>query len=155
MNSKQIDLMSMNVTWFSKDLEVYKNQVGVVEATILTILIIIVLGMAVIAQRTFYRMMKRLPGRAINQILYPHMVRSTPNYLYISMLNFVMFIECFCTHKMPFFQVDPAFSWFLITYSQESNKWAVWNKWAGWTFFWKLIIEHDGINEQGGNFSEN
>ena len=110
MNSKQIDLMSMNVTWFSKDLEVYKNQIGVVEATILTIVMIIVLVMAVIAQRTFYQMMKRLPGRAINQILYPHMVRSTLNYLYISMLNFVMFIECFCTQKTPLFQVDPAFS---------------------------------------------
>ena len=80
MNSKQIDLMSMNVTWFSEDLEVYKNQVGVVEATILTVVEIIVLGMAVIAQRSFYQMMKRLPGRAINQILYPHMVGSTLNY---------------------------------------------------------------------------
>ena len=74
MNSKQIDLMSMNVTWFPKDLEMYKKQVGVLQATILTIVMIIVLGMAVIAQRTFYQMMKRLPGRAINQILYPHMV---------------------------------------------------------------------------------
>ena len=74
MNSKQIDLMSMNVTWFPNDLEVYKYQVGVVEATILTIVKIIVLGMAVIAQITFYRMMKRLPGRVINHILYPHMV---------------------------------------------------------------------------------
>ena len=99
--------MSMNVTWFPNDLEVYKYQVGVVEATILTIVKIIVLGMAVIAQITFYQMMKRLPGRAINQILYPHMVRSTLNYLYISMLNFVMFIECFCTKKRPLFQVEP------------------------------------------------
>ena len=74
MNSKQIDLMSMNVTWLTKDLEVFTNKVGIVEATILTMVEIIVLGMAVIAQRTFYQMMKRLPGRAINQILYPHMV---------------------------------------------------------------------------------
>ena len=73
-DSKQIDLMDMNVTWFPKDLEVYDDQVGVVEATILTIVKIITLGMAVIAQRTFYRMMKRLPGRVINHILYPHMV---------------------------------------------------------------------------------
>ena len=73
-DSKQIDLMAMNVTWFSNNLEVYNNQVGVVEATILTIVRIITLGMAVIAQRTFYQMMKRLPGRVINQILYPHMV---------------------------------------------------------------------------------
>ena len=74
MNSKQNELLSVNVTWFPKDLKVYENQVGVVEATILTIVMIILLGMAVIAQGTFYQMMKRLPGRAINHILYPHMV---------------------------------------------------------------------------------
>ena len=73
-DSKQIDLMDMNVTWFPKDLEVYDDEVGVVEATILTIVRIITLSLAVIAQRTFYQMMKRLPGRVINQILYPHMV---------------------------------------------------------------------------------
>ena len=69
MNSKQNDLLSVNVTSFPKDLEVYKSQVS-----ILTIVMIIVLGMAVIAQGTFYQMMKRLPGREINHILYPHMV---------------------------------------------------------------------------------
>ena len=74
MNSKQNDLLSVNVTSFPKDLQVYKSQVGVVEATILTIVMIVVLGMAVIAQGTFYQMMKRLPGREINHILYPHMV---------------------------------------------------------------------------------
>ena len=66
--------MSMNVTWFNKDLEVFTNKVGIVDATILTMVEIIVLGMAVIAQRTFYQMMKRLPDRVINQVLYPHMV---------------------------------------------------------------------------------
>ena len=74
MNSKQNDLMSMNVTWFNKDLEVFTNKVGIVDATILTMVEITVLGMAVIAQRTFYQMMKRLPDRVINQVLYPHMV---------------------------------------------------------------------------------
>ena len=74
MNSKQIDLMSMNVSWFNKDLEVFTNKVGIVDATILTMVEIIVLGMAVIAQKTFYQMMKRLPDRVINQVLYPHMV---------------------------------------------------------------------------------
>ena len=74
MNSKQNDLMSMNVTWSNKDLEVFTNKVGIVDATILTMVEITVLGMAVIAQKTFYQMMKRLPDRAINQVLYPHMV---------------------------------------------------------------------------------
>ena len=74
MNSTKNDLMSMNKTWFPEDLEVSKSQVGVVQATILTIVNIIVLGTAVIAQGTFYQMMKRLPGRPINNVLYPHMV---------------------------------------------------------------------------------
>ena len=73
-DSKQMDLMSMNVTWFLEDLEVFDNQVGIVEASISTVIKTITLAIAVIAQRAFYKMMKRLPGRAINSILYPHMV---------------------------------------------------------------------------------
>ena len=69
MNSKQIDIMSMNVTWFNRDLEVFTNKVIIVEATILTMVEITVLGMAVIAQRTFYQMMKRLPDRPINHMV--------------------------------------------------------------------------------------
>ena len=75
--SKESDLMAMNVTWFPGDLKVYNNQVGTVEATIFTAVKIIMLAMGVIAQRTFYRMMKRLPGRPINQLLFPHMVWPT------------------------------------------------------------------------------
>ena len=69
------DLMAMNVTWFPGDLEVYSNQIiGTVEATTLTACKIIILAMGVITQRIFFRMMKRLPGRPINQLLLPHMV---------------------------------------------------------------------------------
>ena len=71
---KQIDLMSMNVTWFPEDLEVFDNQVAIVEASISTMIKTITLVIAVIAQRAFYKMMNRLPERAINSILYPHMV---------------------------------------------------------------------------------
>ena len=59
--SKEIDLMAMNMTWFPGDLKVYNSQVGTVEATLLTSVKIIMLTMAVIAQRTFYRMMQKLP----------------------------------------------------------------------------------------------
>jgi hypothetical protein len=74
IDSKQIDLMAMNVTWSHEDLELYENRVGIVEAAIFTTAKVMILGMAVVAHLTFYKMMKRLPGRAINQILYPHMV---------------------------------------------------------------------------------
>ena len=75
-NSKQTDLMATDVTWSLKDLELYDNCIGVGEAAIFTISKTIVLAMGIIAQKTFYKMMKRLPGRVINQILYPHMVRA-------------------------------------------------------------------------------
>ena len=78
-DSKQTDLLDMNVTWSHEDLELYDNRFGVVEATIFTVANAVMLAMGIIAQNTFYKMMKRLPGRAINQILYPHMVRATCN----------------------------------------------------------------------------
>ena len=76
-NSKQTDLMAMDVTWSLEDLELYDHSIGVGEATIFTISKTIVLAMGMIAQKTFYKMMERLPGRIINQILYLHMVRYT------------------------------------------------------------------------------
>ena len=73
-DSKQISLKAINVAWSPEDLELYENRVGLVEAAIFTTAKIMILAMAVVAHRTFYKMMKRLPGRAINQILYPNMV---------------------------------------------------------------------------------
>ena len=66
--------MAMDVTWLLEDLDLYENRIGVGEATFFTISETIVLAMGIIAQTTFYKMMKRLPGRVINQILYQHMV---------------------------------------------------------------------------------
>ena len=71
-NSKQTDLMAMDVTWSVEDLKLYDYRIGAGEATIFTISKTIVLAMGMIAQRTFYKMMKRLPGRAINKTLYLH-----------------------------------------------------------------------------------
>jgi hypothetical protein len=76
-NSKQTDFMAMNVTWSLEDLELYDDRIGVGESTIFTISKTILFAIGIIAQTTFYKMMKRLPGRVINQILYQHMVRAT------------------------------------------------------------------------------
>ena len=81
-SSKRTDLMGMDVTWSIEDLKLYDHHIGVGEATIFTISKTIVLAMGIIAQKTFYKMMKRLPGRVINQILYPHMVRAIHIYTY-------------------------------------------------------------------------
>ena len=88
--SRQTDLMAMNVTWSDEDLKLYKNLknlMGVEEATIFTIAKVVIFAMAIVAHRTFYKMMKRLPGRAINNILYSHMVRFKQKYT-SSLVNF-------------------------------------------------------------------
>ena len=90
--SKQTDLMAMNVTWSDEDLKLYKNLMGVEEATIFTIAKIVIFAMAIVAHRTFYKMMKRLPGRAINDILYSHMVRVT--HTPIPWLTLLLGISC-------------------------------------------------------------
>ena len=64
-----------------------EKSLGFEEATIFTIAKVVIFAMAIIAQKTFYRMMKRLPGRAINEILYSHMVSVTggPHLMQISL----------------------------------------------------------------------
>ena len=54
-NSKQTDFMAMNVTWSLEDLELYDNQIGVGESTIVTLSKTILLAMGIIAQTTFYK----------------------------------------------------------------------------------------------------
>ena len=65
---------TMNVSWFAEELEFYGNESGFFISIIFTVARFVTLVMAVIAHRAFYKLMKRLPGRAINQIIYPYMV---------------------------------------------------------------------------------
>ena len=64
----------MNVSWLLEDLELFENQFNILESMVFTIAIYITFLMAIIVHRSFYRLMKRLPGRDINQIIYPSMV---------------------------------------------------------------------------------
>ena len=65
----------MNVSWLPGDLEIYENYSDPLESGIFTMARIITLIMAIIVHRAFYKLMKRLPGRAVNEIIYPNMVR--------------------------------------------------------------------------------
>ena len=76
MNKIQSDLLAMNVSWFLEDLELYDGQYGFSESFCFTVARLVTLIMAIIVHRAFYKLMKRLPGRAVNQIIYPYMVRS-------------------------------------------------------------------------------
>ena len=76
MKKIQSDMLSVNVSWFLEDLELYDNQYGFHESFGFTVARLVTLIMAIIVHRAFYKLMKRLPGRAVNQIIYPYMVRS-------------------------------------------------------------------------------
>ena len=71
--SLQRDLLAMNVSWLDEDLELWYS-FDVTISLLFTVLRVITLTLAIIVHRAFYKLMKRLPGRAVNQIIFPHMV---------------------------------------------------------------------------------
>ena len=73
MTNKSL-IVSLNVSWLLEDLKLYENQSEFLESVIFTFIRFITLVLAIIVHRAFYKLMKRLPGRAINQIMYPYMV---------------------------------------------------------------------------------
>ena len=75
MNEIQSDLQAMNVSWFSEDLELYDNQYGFLESIGFTVARLVTLIFGIIVYRATYKLMKRLPNRAVNQLIYPSMVR--------------------------------------------------------------------------------
>ena len=75
MKKIQSDLLSLNVSWFLEDLKLYDDQYGFFESVSFTVARLVTLIMAIIVHRAFYKLMKRHPDRAVNQIIYPHTVR--------------------------------------------------------------------------------
>ena len=71
--SLQTDLLAMNVSWFDEDLELWYS-FDLAISLVFTVLRVITLILAIIVHRAFYKLMKRLPGRAVNQIIFPYMV---------------------------------------------------------------------------------
>ena len=69
-----VDLLDVNVSWIPEDLEPFENEFDFLVSMVCTMARFITLAMAIVVHRAFYRMMKRLPGRAVNQIIYPYMV---------------------------------------------------------------------------------
>ena len=69
------NILAMNVSWLQEDLALFENQFNILESTVCTIAIFVTFVMAIIVHKAFYKLMKRLPGRDINQIIYPYMVK--------------------------------------------------------------------------------
>ena len=70
----QTDLLVMNTSMFYEDLELLENSFDPTFSVVFTSFRFITLILAIIVHRAFYKLMKRLPGRAINKIIYPYMV---------------------------------------------------------------------------------
>ena len=68
------DLLFMNVSWASGDLQLYENQSGFAVAIIYTAINSLILLMAFIVHKAVYKLLARLPDRAINHIIKPSMV---------------------------------------------------------------------------------
>ena len=74
------DLLAMDVSWIPKDLELFENEFDFVVSMVCTIARFMTFAMAIIVHRAFYRLVKRLPGRAINKAIYPYMVSKSVNF---------------------------------------------------------------------------
>ena len=73
-----VDLLFMNISWANGDLQLYDNQSGFTTSVIFTVVNSVILLMAFIVHKAVYKLLARLPNRAINQIIYPSMVSNTP-----------------------------------------------------------------------------
>ena len=71
------DLLFMNISWANGDLQLYDNQSGFTASVIFTVVNSVILLMAFIVHKAVYKLLARLPNRAINQIIYPSMVSNT------------------------------------------------------------------------------
>ena len=80
MNKSKSNFLPMNVSWNSDELELYTNQASITSSTILTIISITIFLMSVAVQKAIFKMLKRLPQRAINHIIYPYMVKKNRHY---------------------------------------------------------------------------
>ena len=89
------DFLDMNVSWLSEDLELIEYHSDIFTSSIFTVARVITLAMAIIVHRAFYKLMKRLPGRAVNTIIYPNMVRCIHSFFSFSILVLFLSLHAF------------------------------------------------------------
>ena len=93
------DFLNMNVSWLPEDLELIKYHSDIFTSSVFTIARVITLAMAIIVHRACYKLMKRLPGRAVNEMIYPNMVRYDFSIL-INLCNEILNIYFKCVESI-------------------------------------------------------
>ena len=76
------EILAMNISWLNEDLELFENSFDLTTSLVFTLARFITLILAIIVHRAFYRLMKRLPGRAVNTLIYPYMVSYQESVLF-------------------------------------------------------------------------
>ena len=112
-SSLKSDFLAMNVSWYGNELELYTNQASVTMSTIFTTILILTFLMGVVVQKSVFKLLKRLPQRAINQIIYPYMVK-TLSYIY-ACLNFLK--NCFDFQVLLSSFMGPYILFYILTLS--------------------------------------
>ena len=67
-------------SWASGDLQIYDNQSGFIASIIFTIVNSVIVLMTFVVHKAVYKLLAKLPDRAINSIIYPSMVRVSIRY---------------------------------------------------------------------------
>ena len=80
--SLHTEILAMNISWLHEDLELFENSFDLTTSLVFTLARFITLILAIIVHRAFYRLMKRLPGRAVNTLIYPYMVSYQESVLF-------------------------------------------------------------------------
>ncbi len=70
----QTNHLAVNISRFYEDGRLLENTFDLPFSILFTLFGFITLILGIIVHRAFYKLMKRLPGRAINKIIYPYMV---------------------------------------------------------------------------------
>ena len=76
----KFDFPALNVSWYPNELELYTNGASIPMSTIFTAILILTFLMGFIVQKSIFKLLKRLPQRAINHIIYPYMVKKNRHY---------------------------------------------------------------------------
>ena len=113
--SVKSDYIAMNVSWLPNELELFTNQASIVLSTIVTIILIITFLIGVIVQKTIFKMLKRLPERAINQMIYPYMVKTISIYICSWNLDFSN-LSSFQTREKILW-----WNWFFVKFDQANS----------------------------------
>ena len=91
---------NLDLSWDFEDLKLYDNQSSPIVATIFTLIAGVTLVLGGIVHRAIFKLLKRIPDRPINIIIFPSLV-NIAFYYKIKILIITFHSITTCTSKLP------------------------------------------------------